>query len=138
MCPGTQPLAVGIFSVGMLPCGLAAGMAGALPQAGSGEPWVSRRMCSAAPPIRATPRAKRDEKLNEVSWCRTSLRRKSRHHVGGQQLERFDVVLVGAADEQLDARIPVTADQVGDLRHRAREAVELLGNRELATLGGQR
>jgi hypothetical protein len=47
----------------MAPCGLAAGMVGALPHAGSGEPPVSRRICSAAPPTRATPRAKKVEKL---------------------------------------------------------------------------
>ena len=65
--PGLQPRAVGIFSVGMLPCGLAAGIAGALPHAGSGEPPVSRRIWSAAPPITATPRAKRVEKLTALA-----------------------------------------------------------------------
>ena len=59
------------------------------------------------------------------------------HHVRGQQFECFGVVLVGAADEELDARIPVSADQVADLRDGAGDAVELRGNRELAALGGQ-
>src|SRR5262249_38748828 len=63
VCPSLHPRAVGIFRVGMLPCGLPAGIVGALPHAGSGEPLVSRRICSAAPPTRATPRAKRVEKL---------------------------------------------------------------------------
>src|SRR5262245_19555466 len=63
VCPSLHPRAVGIFRVGMLPCGRPAGIVGALPHAGSGEPLVSRRTCSAAPPTRATPRAKRVEKL---------------------------------------------------------------------------
>ena len=53
VCPWAHPWAVGILSVGMLPCGLAAGIAGALPQAGSGAPPVSRRDSSAAPPTSA-------------------------------------------------------------------------------------
>ena len=66
VCPSVQPLAVGILSVGMLPCGLASGIVGAEPHAGSGEPCVNRRIWSAAPPIRATPRAKTVEKLNAL------------------------------------------------------------------------
>src|SRR5579863_8164675 len=62
--PSDHPLAVGILSVGMAPCGLAAGIAGLLPQAGSGEPCVSRRNCNAVPPTTATTREKTAEKLN--------------------------------------------------------------------------
>ena len=64
VCPGPIPCAVGIFSVGMLPCGFASGMAGALPQAGSGAPYLSRRISSAPPPTSETPRAKMPEKPN--------------------------------------------------------------------------
>ncbi len=63
VCPSVQPLAVGILSVGMLPCGFAAGTTGALPQAGSGAPPCSRRHSSAAAPISATIRAKIPDKL---------------------------------------------------------------------------
>ena len=48
----------------MLPCGFAAGIAGALPQAGSGEPYLSRRDTSAVAPINATTRANVSEKFN--------------------------------------------------------------------------
>ena len=57
-CPSVQPLAVGILSVGRLPCGFAAGTTGALPQAGSGAEPCSRRHRSATAPISATIRAK--------------------------------------------------------------------------------
>jgi hypothetical protein len=50
----------------MLPCGLAAGMVGALPHAGWWVPCVSRRTWSAVPPITATIRAKIPEKLNAL------------------------------------------------------------------------
>ena len=43
ICPSLHPLAVGILSVGRLPCGFAAGTTGALPQAGSGAAPCSRR-----------------------------------------------------------------------------------------------
>src|SRR5262249_56336360 len=57
VCPGAQPLAVGILSVGMLPCGLAVGIFGALPQAGScAPPCTSCRHWIAAAPTSATPR----------------------------------------------------------------------------------
>ena len=46
VCPSVHPLAVGILSVGMLPCGFAAGIAGALPQAGSCAAPCSRRHSS--------------------------------------------------------------------------------------------
>src|SRR5882724_8421855 len=58
VCPGAQPLAVGILSVGMLPCGLAAGIAGVLPTAASSAPLCSRRHRIAAAPISATSFAK--------------------------------------------------------------------------------
>src|SRR5437016_3371874 len=41
--PGAQPWAVGILSVGMLPCGFAGGIVGALPTAGTCWPPCSRR-----------------------------------------------------------------------------------------------
>jgi hypothetical protein len=63
ICPSIQPLAVGILSVGIAPCGFASGTTGALPQAGSGAAPCSRRHSSAAPPISATMRAKIPEKL---------------------------------------------------------------------------
>jgi hypothetical protein len=66
VCPSIHPFAVGILSVGMLPCGLAAGIVGELPQAGSCEPSVRRRVSSAAPPISETSRAKVSEKLNAL------------------------------------------------------------------------
>ena len=50
----------------MLPCGFAAGIAGALPQAGAGAPPASRRAMSAAPPISATTRAKISEKFKRT------------------------------------------------------------------------
>jgi hypothetical protein len=61
--PSAQPLAVGILSVGMAPCGFAAGTTGALPQAGSGAAPCIRRHSKAAPPISATIRATIPEKL---------------------------------------------------------------------------
>src|SRR6266567_4681867 len=61
--PGVQPLAVGILSVGMLPCGFAAGITGALPRAGVFGVPCSRRHDTVAAPISATPRAKMSEKL---------------------------------------------------------------------------
>src|ERR1700722_19215473 len=64
--PGLQPWAVGILRVGILPCGLAGGIAGELPQAGSGEPWVNWRDTRAAPPTSATARAKTSEKLKAL------------------------------------------------------------------------
>jgi hypothetical protein len=67
VCPTDHPLAVGIFNVGMAPCGFAAGIAGLLPQAGSCSPSVSRRNCSAVPPTSATTREKTAEKLNSLS-----------------------------------------------------------------------
>ena len=66
VCPTVHPFAVGILSVGILPCDFAAGMAGASPQAGSGKPVVNRRDTSAAPPTTATTRAKTSEKANSV------------------------------------------------------------------------
>src|SRR5277367_2862349 len=66
VCPGAHPWAVGILRVGILPCGLASGIAGALPHAGSGDPWVSCRDTRAAPPTTATTRAKTSEKLNAL------------------------------------------------------------------------
>ncbi len=63
-----HPCAVGIFSVGMAPCGFAAGIAGALPQAGS---WRARPAAAAPaappPPTSATPRANMLEKLTAIS-----------------------------------------------------------------------
>src|SRR4051812_15445889 len=47
----------------MLPCGLAAGIAGASPTAGSYAPSWSRRHASATPPMSATMRAKLSETL---------------------------------------------------------------------------
>jgi len=64
--PSDHPLAVGILSVGILPCGFAAGIAGELPQAASCEPSVSRRISSAVPPVSATTRAKMSEKFNAL------------------------------------------------------------------------
>src|SRR6185369_7895352 len=62
VCPGDQPLAVGIFSVGMLPCGLAVGIAGLLPTAGSEGTPCSRRQAIAVAPTCATTRANMSEK----------------------------------------------------------------------------
>ena len=65
VCPGAQPRAVGILSVGMLPCGFAAGIAGVLPS----RPYVPplyRRATNAAPPTRATNFAKISEKPNAL------------------------------------------------------------------------
>src|SRR5271154_3322025 len=56
--PRSQPRAVGILSVGKVPCGFAAGTAGALPQAGAGAVPCSLRHQSAALPINATISAK--------------------------------------------------------------------------------
>src|SRR5262249_60004010 len=82
VCPSLHPRAVGIFSVGMPPCGLPAGIVGVLPHAGSGEPLVTRRICSPAPPTRATPRAKRVEKLTVSLLIQSSLRhRRSNHYI---------------------------------------------------------
>src|SRR5260221_12020463 len=67
VCPGAHPWAVGILSVGMLPCGFASGIAGALSHAGSGEPCRNCRVTRAAPPTTAATRAKTFEKLNVVS-----------------------------------------------------------------------
>ncbi|HET6234823.1 MAG TPA: hypothetical protein VFE41_07645 [Acetobacteraceae bacterium] len=50
----------------MRPCGFAAGIAGVLPQAGSGEPYATRRNSSGVPPTNATVRAKTSEKLNAL------------------------------------------------------------------------
>src|SRR3989442_9000313 len=63
ICPWAHPLAVGILSVGMLPCGFAAGIAGVLPTAGLCAPPCSRRHAIAAAPISATMRAKIPDKL---------------------------------------------------------------------------
>ena len=52
----------------MAPCGFAAGITGALPQAGSGAPPCSRRHRIAAAPISATMRAKMPDKL--MSYAR--------------------------------------------------------------------
>jgi hypothetical protein len=54
----------------MLPCGLATGMAGALPQACLGTPCLSRRNSSAPPPTNDTPFAKMLEKFKDhtPSW----------------------------------------------------------------------
>ena len=65
-CPSLHPLAVGIFSVGIAPCGFAAGTTGALPQAGTCGTPCSRRHSSAAPPITATIRAKMLEIVDET------------------------------------------------------------------------
>jgi hypothetical protein len=51
------------LSVGIAPCGFAAGTTGALPQAGAGAAPCNRRQNSAAAPISATIRAKIAEKL---------------------------------------------------------------------------
>jgi hypothetical protein len=58
-CPAAQPWAVGIFSVGMLPCGLAAGMVGAVPTAWAGTGPCKRRHRMAASPTLATRLASR-------------------------------------------------------------------------------
>jgi hypothetical protein len=68
-------LAVGILSVGILPCGLAAGIAGELPQAGSCDPSVSRRISSAVPPVSATTRAKMSETFTALFHFSPSLTR---------------------------------------------------------------
>ena len=57
-CPGAQPCAVGIFSVGMRPCGRAAGIWGAAPTAALRTAPCSRRHRMAPAPTRATARAK--------------------------------------------------------------------------------
>src|ERR1700733_10103702 len=67
VCPTVQPWAVGILSVGILPCGLASGIVGAAPHAGSGEPCVNCRDTRAAPPTSATTRENAAEKLNSLS-----------------------------------------------------------------------
>src|SRR5690349_551736 len=61
--PAVHPLAVGILSVGMLPCGFAAGMTGASPTACTLGVPCSRRQATVAAPTTATPRAKTSEKL---------------------------------------------------------------------------
>src|SRR5262249_4859085 len=61
--PAVHPRAVGILSVGMLPCGLAAGITGALPRAGVLGVPCSRRQNTVPAPTSATPRAKTSEKL---------------------------------------------------------------------------
>src|SRR5580698_7220877 len=66
VCPGAHPWAVGILRVGMAPCGLASGIAGALPHAGTGEPCVNCRDTRAAPPTSATKRANTSMKLNAL------------------------------------------------------------------------
>ena len=63
VCPGAHPRAVGILSVGMLPCGRAAGIAGVAPTAGSCAPPCSRRHRIAAAPISATSFAKMPDRL---------------------------------------------------------------------------
>src|SRR5512134_3665341 len=75
VCPGAHPLAVGILSVGMLPCGLAAGIAGLLPTAGSEGLPCSLRQRIAAPPTSATMRANMsDNPIASPPVCaRTSL-----------------------------------------------------------------
>ena len=62
-CPVVQPRAVGIFSVGMAPCGFASGTYGVLPQAGAGAAPCNLRQNSAPAPISATMRAKTAEKF---------------------------------------------------------------------------
>ena len=62
VCPGAHPLAVGIFSVGRLPCGFAAGIAGALPMAGS---------CGAALPPPPQDQAARRSARRCARRCRT-------------------------------------------------------------------
>src|SRR5258708_29399563 len=62
-CPSLHPLADGILSVGIAPCGFATGTKGELPQAGSGAAPCNRRHSSAAAPMIATMRAKIPEKL---------------------------------------------------------------------------
>src|SRR5271163_1256319 len=82
VCPSDQPLAVGILSVGIAPCGFAAGISGLLPQAGSCVPCLSRRNWSAVPPTTATAREKTAEKLNPLSPGKLLvpiLRRQMRH-----------------------------------------------------------
>ena len=64
VCPGAQPLAVGIFRVGM-PCGLAAGITGALPTACSSR-RPCRRTTIATAPISATIRPTMPDKLIEL------------------------------------------------------------------------
>ena len=54
--PPDQPRAVGILSVGKLPCGLAGGIAGRAPKACGPEAVCSRRRMAVAPTM-ATPRA---------------------------------------------------------------------------------
>src|SRR5262245_44696707 len=61
--PFAHPWAVGILSVGMAPCGLAAGITGVLPQAGAYAGSCTRRHSSATPPTSATMRAKIPERL---------------------------------------------------------------------------
>src|SRR5688572_25030394 len=62
VCPSVQPLAVGVLSVGMPPCDLAAGIAGAPPQAGSSAPPCRRHRIAPAP-ISATIRPKAPDRL---------------------------------------------------------------------------
>ena len=59
----------------MLPCGLAVGIVGELPQAGSCEPSVRRRVSRAAPPISDTSRAQVSEKLNALFHSRVRVMR---------------------------------------------------------------
>jgi hypothetical protein len=54
------------LSVG-IPCGLAAGIAGVLPQAGSSDPFVIRLTTMTTAPISATTRANIPEKLKPLS-----------------------------------------------------------------------
>ena len=69
--PDGHPRAVGIFSVGIAPCGLASGIVGLAPQAGACSPYRIRRNSNAVPPINATTREKPAEKLTLMSpvWC---------------------------------------------------------------------
>jgi hypothetical protein len=61
--PCAQPRAVGIFNVGIAPCGRAAGMAGDVPTACADGPPCSRRQAIAASPTSATACAKALERL---------------------------------------------------------------------------
>jgi hypothetical protein len=60
-----------------------------------------------------------------------------RHHICREQLQRFMIVLVRAADQQLHASVPILPDQVGDLRHSTSEPIVGLGNREPLAFRGQ-
>ncbi len=66
LVPSRQPRAVGIFRVGMAPCGFASGKLGLSPQAGGGVGPCCRRHRTADAPINATMRAKKAEKLMEI------------------------------------------------------------------------